>query len=235
MKTQAGSFFIQEWMSEDDEEGNFGAHSCKATLLAWLARAGVDREDRRILGYHRDPKDKSVDIYSRDDMSGPLRKLVDVLKKVEIFNFDPDATRSGVFAAEQAEHTDKNKKFISPFATRKEQQTTEPEPVVVADPAEDTDSTSSSGDDSDEGEAPESKTRKENYLQAVARAPEIQGGLMASQAQGLLHKRGVRSCVAACGVVISATNLLTFQNFPAEGDWELCKRFKCFEALNDLQ
>ena len=39
-------------------------------------------------------------VYSRDAMSHPLRLLVDFIGKVAIGSFDPDLTRSGMFARE---------------------------------------------------------------------------------------------------------------------------------------
>jgi hypothetical protein len=75
-------------------------HSCKATLLAWSARAGFDHDVRRLLGYHSGSADQSMLVYSRDAMSHPLRLLVDLIGKVAGGSFDPDLTRSGMFARE---------------------------------------------------------------------------------------------------------------------------------------
>ena len=75
-------------------------HSCKATLLAWSARAGLDHDVRRLLGYHSGSSDQSMLVYSRDAMSHPLRLLVDLIGKVAAGTFDPDLTRSGMFARE---------------------------------------------------------------------------------------------------------------------------------------
>ena len=82
--------------------GDVGSHSLKATLLAWLARAAVPRESRKILGYHKAPEDKSLRSYSRDDVAAPLREMVTVIENVKTGAFQPDATRSG-FIAKQAE------------------------------------------------------------------------------------------------------------------------------------
>ena len=82
--------------------GNVGSHSLKATLLAWLARAGVPRESRKILGYHKAPEDRSLRSYSRDEVAAPLREMVAVIENVKTGAFQPDATRSG-FIAKQVE------------------------------------------------------------------------------------------------------------------------------------
>ena len=76
---------------------NIGAHSMKSTLLSWVAKFGLDKPTRRMLGYHAAPKDKSVETYSRDAMAAPLRELDKVLDAVRSGRFAPDATRSGHF------------------------------------------------------------------------------------------------------------------------------------------
>ena len=69
-------------------------HSCKTTLLSEAAKYGIDGRSRRILGYHTASKDKSLIVYSRDEMAGPLRKLVDMINGVKTSRFFPDRTRS---------------------------------------------------------------------------------------------------------------------------------------------
>ena len=75
-------------------------HSCKTTLLAWCAKFGVNHDSRRLLGYHSASSDKSMLVYSRDAMAQPLRLLIEVVGKVANGEFDPDLTRSGLFARE---------------------------------------------------------------------------------------------------------------------------------------
>ena len=80
---------------DSTELGNVGSHSCKATLLSMAAKAGIDGDTRRTLGGHAHPSDKSVDIYSRDSLSAPLRSLAALLTQIRVGAFDPDASRSG--------------------------------------------------------------------------------------------------------------------------------------------
>ena len=75
-----------------------GAHSCKATALSWIAKAAIPRDDRRALGYHIKPGDRTMEAYSRDAMAGPLRHLVATIAKVRAGRFLPDLTRSGYLA-----------------------------------------------------------------------------------------------------------------------------------------
>jgi hypothetical protein len=74
-----------------------GAHSLKTTTLSWMAKAGVDRDSRRALGYHVRADERSMEAYSRDSLAGPLRLLAKVIGDIQAKRFSPDATRSGFF------------------------------------------------------------------------------------------------------------------------------------------
>ena len=80
---------------------NIGTHSCKVTTLSWMAKAGAKEGDRRLLGYHVAPKSRSVLIYSRDALAGPLRELEKILKCIACGDFAPDADRSGRWVGER--------------------------------------------------------------------------------------------------------------------------------------
>ena len=82
---------------------NIGSHSLKATVLSWVAKAGVLKEHRRVLGYHEDPGDRSVFGYSRDIFAVPLREMEGVLEAIADRRFLPDASRSGYWQKEIAE------------------------------------------------------------------------------------------------------------------------------------
>ena len=77
-----------------------GTHSLKATCLSWCAKWGVERQTRALLGFHSKGKDGAELVYGRDNMSAPLRELNVVISAVASGSFDPDATRSGMFAEE---------------------------------------------------------------------------------------------------------------------------------------
>ena len=72
------------------------SHSCKSTLLSFLAKYGCEITTREILGGHVSHL-KSVLTYSRDSLAGPLRELEKVLHEVRCGAFNPDASRSGRF------------------------------------------------------------------------------------------------------------------------------------------
>ena len=71
------------------------SHSCTATVLSWLAKAGSRLEDRRLLGGHARPGDRTVLEYSRDALAGPLRVVTQLYARIRCGDFAPDATRSG--------------------------------------------------------------------------------------------------------------------------------------------
>ena len=76
----------------------YGTHSCKATLLSWAAKFGLDANTRARLGYHsRGAGGTEFVVYARDTMAQPLRDLNRVLDQVRSGEFNPDATRSGYF------------------------------------------------------------------------------------------------------------------------------------------
>ena len=90
---------------DTDQISDIGAHSLKVTCLAWAAKFGVARDVRRMLGYHLQSGDKSLESYSRDSMAGPLRDLDKVLSAIMDKSFDPDATRSGTFTPSASKPT----------------------------------------------------------------------------------------------------------------------------------
>jgi hypothetical protein len=74
---------------------NIGTHSLKATILSWLAKAGVASEPRKLLGGHVVAADESMHAYSRDSLAGPLRIMQEVMEQISSGAFDPDSSRSG--------------------------------------------------------------------------------------------------------------------------------------------
>ena len=57
----------------------YGAHSCKATVLAWARQMSLDRTLRRIQGHHRlSGADRSVELYGRGD----IRPMLDLQAQV---------------------------------------------------------------------------------------------------------------------------------------------------------
>ena len=89
------SAILRELIGADDQltsDGIFeiSSHSCKATMLAWSAKFGLDSSTRSLLGRHAGTLSETFAIYSRDLMVAPVRKLQEV-------NDDPDAARRDFF------------------------------------------------------------------------------------------------------------------------------------------
>ena len=64
------------------------SHSCKSTMLSYMAKFGCDITTREILGGHVSHL-KSVLMYSRDALAGPLRELEKVLLSIRQQQFNP--------------------------------------------------------------------------------------------------------------------------------------------------
>jgi len=79
-----------------DQEHRITSHSCKSTLLSFLAKFNIDLQTREILGGHVG-RLKSVLTYSRDSLAGPLRSLGSVPLAIRCGTFKPDELRSGRF------------------------------------------------------------------------------------------------------------------------------------------
>ena len=75
-------------------EAKLTSHSCKCTCLSFMAKRGVNFEDRLVLGYHTN-KLRMAMTYSRDSAARPLAILAQVLSEIRDGTFDPDCTRSG--------------------------------------------------------------------------------------------------------------------------------------------
>jgi hypothetical protein len=96
---EASMWFRELFMHELDMEESvlqsFATHSCKATILSWLAKAGADVSIRRQAGFHADPADRSALEYSRDAQAPILQVIQRVYAAIQGGFFDPDCTRSG--------------------------------------------------------------------------------------------------------------------------------------------
>ena len=95
----AGSQWLRSLLGDTGSASSvrIGTHSCKASMLSWCAKYGINHSHRRILGYHCAGRDKSLLTYSRDGAAEPLRCLCKVIGDVRDGRFLPDCTRSGRF------------------------------------------------------------------------------------------------------------------------------------------
>ena len=110
---------------------NIGSHSLKATLLAWAGKYGMDKDHRRLLGYHTLVGDRSADTYVRDLLCAPLRSLDALLKEVREGRFLPDGARSGAFVQPEAANAeDDNEESVSDCSSESARVSGE-EPIVA--------------------------------------------------------------------------------------------------------
>ena len=69
-------------------------HSLKCTLLAWATRAGVMSYDqRRVLGHHMDPHNRSPSTYGRDNLAAVIVLVGQMLHQIKSNAFNPDDSR----------------------------------------------------------------------------------------------------------------------------------------------
>ena len=95
MAKRADPGHVTDWMRAELADSNVSSRSCKPTVLSWTAKHGMPKSARRTLGYHVKPKDRTMTIYSRDELAVPLRLLAAVYADISGARFRPDMTRSG--------------------------------------------------------------------------------------------------------------------------------------------
>ena len=147
------------------------SHSLKCTTLSWLAKAGTEPHYRLLLGHHSTQKG-SLETYSRDVLSAPLRALDDVLRRIRMGALHPDLTRSGhVQEPSQPdcaeEHTEQNEGPSS---------------------SSDSDSSSSSNSDSSEDELPNTN----NWRSIAESDPHVKKSAWGS---GVMHQHALSKIV----------------------------------------
>ena len=102
LKSGEASAWLRELLvggSEGDprSEDRLATHSCKATVLSWMSKVGIDLPSRRLAGYHTDGNTKSALEYSRDAQAPILQLISDLFRIMSYGLFHPDNSRSGRF------------------------------------------------------------------------------------------------------------------------------------------
>ncbi|CAJ1334880.1 unnamed protein product [Effrenium voratum] len=72
----------------------FGTHSCKATVLSWLAKSGASQQIQRRAGYHAKASELNPMEYSQDAQSEVLNRISSICIAVRFGRFQPDNNRS---------------------------------------------------------------------------------------------------------------------------------------------
>ena len=94
---EIGDFIRQALDIPTEKRNSVRSHSCKVSMLSWMAKCGSALSLRRNIGHHLDVTSRSAEIYARDAMAPALYELCKVIGMVKSGKFDPDCTRSGRF------------------------------------------------------------------------------------------------------------------------------------------
>ena len=143
--SEVGAFMRAVLGVPDQRRNLLRSHSCKTTVLSWLAKYGTPMPVRRIVGHHLDPAAKSAETYSRDSMSPALRSVAEVVGAINSGQFAPDSTRSGRFVVPRHEKGDSPDDMVSEASY--EMPFTDTEPLVGDSDDTATDSSSDAGSD----------------------------------------------------------------------------------------
>lgn len=102
MTSGEGSLWLRECLAAKDFEVLDDivlptTHSCKATLLSWLAKSGkFEMIERQILGHHLDRPSVSALTYGRQNFIPILTKVALLLRRINDGSFAPDAHLSRI-------------------------------------------------------------------------------------------------------------------------------------------
>ena len=133
--------------AEVDPNERISSHSCKATILSYAAKRGIDVPDRLQLGYHTGQFRMSM-VYSRDGASASLLILEKLLSEIRHKLFLPDVTRSGrIVKTSPAETVEKAKEIQVKIESEVIEVASSDGEAALSDTD---DSTSSSSDGNDE-------------------------------------------------------------------------------------
>ena len=95
---EASDWLTKLLQNRDPSLSRVTTHSLKHTTLGWLSKLGIYGETQTLLAHHSTGALSTL-AYSRDALSGPLRKLETLLHQVRTGVFRPDSTRSGYWKA----------------------------------------------------------------------------------------------------------------------------------------
>ena len=224
---------------------HIGSHSLKATALSWMAKAGIHKSHRRLLGGHMKPGDRTMAEYSRDELAEPLRHLGQTLQWVRDRKFDPDSTRSGRWTGaakkvpapgiiEQRDGASDDSEEFDPLRVFSDLPSEGDLGAVPSEPSVESNSPKASASE-DELEASDAEVE----IDLLAWSPPCgqglaEGGLLPPLPEGGLIRSGVKPftihalrqdvAATACGVTMSDRHTM-IPGWP-DAPWPRCQR--CF-------
>ena len=102
LKSGEATNLLREFLALNADGRDLNAissHSCKATVLSWSSKFGLDKCTRSVLGRHVSATVSSSALYARDLCIESVRKLQELIKQIATGVFRPDALRSEFFGA----------------------------------------------------------------------------------------------------------------------------------------
>ena len=117
MTSGEGSLWLRECLAAKDIEILDDivlptTHSCKATLLSWIAKSGkFDMSERQIMGHHLDRPSVSALTYGRQNFIPILTKVALLLRKINDGSFSPDAQVSRIVRQSLAQMAAESQQF----------------------------------------------------------------------------------------------------------------------------
>ena len=219
MKSEACLDFLKGLLGEDSARGQWGTHSAKTTVLSWCSKAGMAKEVRKMLGYHVETGDRTMLLYSRDAMAGPIRELERLYKDIGTGAFRPDETRSGRWSVQ----------VPSPMPAASSDA---PREDAVEAPFEQDKAKYDENEDSalDEGGTETSEPTDQDGAEADDKSDgEVighrQDQFIFNKVKKVLHKKGIVGCTA-CGYSLTVDRLCVVSEAPAGA--RLCRHMMCF-------
>ena len=98
MSSTESTLWLREVLEEigfkPEDTARVSSHSLKSTLLSWAAKSGKFSDpQRRQMGHHYDPQDKSMLVYSRDSYAPIAVAVRLMLDDITAGRFNPDLPR----------------------------------------------------------------------------------------------------------------------------------------------
>lgn len=105
MSSSEATMWVREILETNgfsrEEMSKITSHAFKATLLSWAAKSNMfSRSQRRQMGHHLDPEDRSMLLYSRDSYAGLAVGIRRMRDRIVSGKFNPDLSRVARVAQE---------------------------------------------------------------------------------------------------------------------------------------
>lgn len=86
-----------------NRQDGFTSQGLNATMLSWASKAGLGEYERHVLGGHSMKGRQTAATYARDILTGPVKRLEEVISSVRHGSFLPDSARANMFPSVAAD------------------------------------------------------------------------------------------------------------------------------------